>query len=102
MKTKKAAEKMLWIVATMAFVLFFFLLYSNAWATLFGKGTSSLKEQLSAANDADLDRVINIADKCPCPPKGEGVPENYGCPAGYKIKDTGKDEEDRSCLTKKT
>lgn len=99
MKSKKAAEKLVWIVASIVFVLFVLFVYTNVWANLFGKSATEFGEQIGTINDKDSDTVINIADKCPCV---KGVQENYGCPSDYKIKGTDKDLEDKSCLTKKT
>lgn len=101
MSNKKAAEGMMWTVIVIALLLFFLLIYSGVWNRLFGKGTSSLKEQFSSAGDSDNDGVINAADKCPCP-GGEGTLENDGCPAGYKITGTNTDKESRACLSKIT
>lgn len=100
-KSKKAAEGMMWTVIVIVLLLLFLLIYSGAWSKLFGKGTSSLKEQFSSAGDADNDGVINVADKCPCP-GGEGDIENDGCPAGYKITSTNTGKESRACLSKVT
>ncbi len=101
-KSKKSAGDMMWIVVMLALSLLFLAIYTGAFNKLFGRETSSIKEQFNAAGDEDNDGVINIADKCPCPAKGFGIIENDGCPKGYKIKEDGKNEEDRSCFTKKT
>ena len=102
MKHKKSAGPAVWLISSIVLILLFLYLYSNVWVKLFGKETSSLKEQLGSAGDADSDGVINIADKCPCPPDGKGVQENEGCPSNHKITNTNVGKEDRACLTKKT
>lgn len=101
MKYKKSAGPAVWLVGSIVLILLFLYLYSNVWVRLFGKETSSLKEQLGSAGDSDNDGVINIADKCPCPPDGRGVQENEGCPSGHRITNTNTGKEDRTCLTKK-
>lgn len=100
-KNKKSAENVIWTVVVIALLLLFLLIYTGVWKNLFGKGISGINEQFDSAGDADNDGVINIADKCPCPPKGVGSIENNGCPSGYKITGEKKDTEDRSCLQKK-
>lgn len=100
-KSKKSAEGMMRTVIVMVLLLLFLLIYSGAWNKLFGKSTSSLKDQFSSAGDADNDGVINAADKCPCP-DGEGDIENDGCPSGYKVTNTNAGKESRACLSKIT
>lgn len=101
-KSKKSATEIIMMVALLALSLLFLLVYSGVFTKLFGKGTSDLREQFSAAGDADNDGVINVADNCPCPGQGFGIIENDGCPAGYKINNDGKGKEDRACLATKT
>lgn len=90
MKSKKAAEGIMWTVVVIALLLLFLLIYSGVWSKLFGKSASSLSEQIGSADDYDKDGVINIVDKCPCQ---AGDPNNDGCPYTNR-------NEDRLCLTK--
>ena len=89
MKSKKGYE-ITWYVAVMALVLLFIFVYSSAWANIFRKSASSLNEQIGSASDYDKDGVINIDDKCPCI---VGDLNNQGCPAEYKITETGTGNE---------
>lgn len=93
-KSRKAAEPIMWLLATIVFILIFLLIYSGFITKLFVKSFSGVSEQFDSAGDADKDDVINIADKCPCK---SGEIENDGCPYGYEP----IDNEDKSCLTKK-
>ena len=93
--SKKSATGMVWLVAIMAAILLFFILYTNVWANLFGKTASGVNEQIDLTGDFDKDNLMNRLDKCPCK---IGDIENDGCPIGYKL----TDNEDKSCLTKKT
>ena len=94
-KPKKGIEGITWGIVVMAALLLFFLLYTNVWARLFGKSASSVDQALDLTGDKDQDNVMNRLDKCPCK---TGDIENDGCPIGYKP----TDNEDKSCLTKKT
>lgn len=99
MKTKKAAEGIIWTVVVIAALVLFLLLYTGTWSKLFGKSTSSLNEQIDMTGDKDQDNIMNRLDKCPCK---AGDTENDGCPSGYKITNTNSGFEDRSCFTQKT
>ncbi len=97
MKSKKAAEGIMWMIITIVLLLIFLFVYSGAWTKLFGAGISEIKGQTSEygpGGDYDGDGVINLADKCPCQ---AGEIENNGCNSGYKP----KENEDKTCLIKK-
>ena len=73
----------------------------------FGASAKTLDTQINSLGDCDGDLVQNLYDKCPCPPKlvaansEPGDILNKGCSPLYKIENSQKGPEDRSCLTKK-
>ncbi len=105
MKNKKSLEIISGPVIVLIALAFFLIIYLAIITGFFGKGASGLNERFNSAGDADNDGVINVADKCPCPPKTAGEKrlddmENSGCPYGYKIDKSKKEYEDRWCFEK--
>ena len=97
MKSKKADDKLIWIIVAIAIGLSYLAIYTGVWKNLFGNSVAGINENLASAGDKDNDGVINIEDKCPCV---SGTIENNGCPDGYKIAGTNMDKETTDCLSK--
>ena len=98
---KKKGELPIGIISTIILLLIFAAIYMWSNKQIFTRSTTDIKNKI---NDDDNDGVLNIADKCPCPEK-QGQKraddlQNDGCPLRYKITNSGKGIEDRSCLTK--
>ena len=86
-KSKKAAEGVVWMIVIGALLLIFLFIYSGVWKTLFSRSVSGIQ-------DSDGDSVPNIKDSCPC---RKGVIENNGCPAGQKP----LENENIQCISQK-
>ncbi len=97
MKTKKGASELVWIVAIIALVLLFLLIYTGIWTKLFGKSVTIVNNNINLGDDNDNDNIINLNDKCPC---ASGISENQGCPPGYKIQGNDLGSETKNCFSK--
>lgn len=95
MKTKNAATGMMWMLAILALIVIFTLIYTGALGGLYRKVFSSADERIASLGDCDKDKTADFEDKCPCV---LGEIDNSGCPSGYKIANSATGNEDRSCL----